>query len=119
MRGFTTHYLLSAENKPGADQCASLSTAAIDLTHPELGRVARAGRNPLQVSQPRIESSEQQVLAAGRSILTRQSEVGLARGRCGGTAPIMRGISGVNFDEAFRGLMRDTIRITSGHGGPD
>jgi hypothetical protein len=26
---------------------------------------------------------------------------------------------GVNFDEAFRGLMRDTIRITSGHGGPD
>jgi hypothetical protein len=31
----------------------------------------------------------------------------------------VRGISGVNYDEAFRALMRGVARVAPGHGAPD
>src|SRR5579885_1615409 len=120
----TRSYLLSAENLAAADQVGSLKTVA-----QELGMTARAPTDAeIKVwgvtmgggfPAPTAASTSAQAIVAGTLEFKEDLPgwVGSWRlhwhGKDYGWS-----ISGVNFDEAFRDLVRGVLRVASGHDGP-
>ena len=128
VRGVKGSYLLSAEAPAGADQRGSLAEAAAEYgmrlrvpTAAELAAwgVARGvakGRFPA----PRAAPAPDQALVAGTLEFRPDLPgwVGSWRLRWRGV-DYRWGIGGVNFDEAFRDVVRGVVRVASGHGAPD
>jgi len=119
----TKSYLLSAENPTGADQAQSLITVAREFgmtvripTEAELaGWSVTLGGFPA----PKLAPSLDQVIVAGTLEFKEDLPgwVGSWRLRWHG-ADYAWSISGVNFDEAFRDIVRGVLRVASGHDGP-
>jgi hypothetical protein len=120
VRGFTGTYLLSAEVKAGAEQRGSLAAAAtqygLPLRVPSEAELASWGVAAGGFPSPQ----EGRALVAGTLYFdeAKPGWVGSWRMRWRG-ADYAWGISGVNYDEAFRSLMRGVARVASGHGAPD
>jgi hypothetical protein len=123
MRGFGAPYLLSAEAPAEADQRASFAERAKEFglesripTQAELARWgAIAGRLP---SLPAVTGPNEVVVAG--TLEFQESAPGWSgswRMRQHGVDYIW-GISGVNYDEAFRDIIRGVLRVASGHDGP-
>jgi uncharacterized protein len=124
VNGFTGTYLLSAEVTAGAMQRGSLADAAAQdgppLRVPSEAELALWGVAASGFPSPRAEPQEGRALVAGTLFFDEATPgwVGSWRMRWRG-ADYAWGISGVNYDEAFRSLMRGMARVASGHGAPD
>jgi len=122
--GFGRHYLLSAENKAAADQRGSLSVAAIKYglaVHvPTEAELAALGVIPDRPPNPAAEPAGDRILVAGRLDFdeAKPGWTGSWRMRWRGV-DYSWGISGVNYDAAFRAMLRGVLRVASGHGSPD
>jgi uncharacterized protein len=120
VKGFTGTYLLSAEVKAGAAQRGSLAAAAaqygLPLRVPSEAELAAWGVVAGGFPSPQ----EGRALVAGTLYFdeAKPGWLGSWRMRWRG-ADYAWGISGVNYDEAFRSLMRGVARVASGHGAPD
>jgi len=124
VKGITGTYLLSAEVKAGAGQRGSLAAAAtqygLPLRVPSEAELAAWGVAAGGFPSPRAEPQKERALVAG-TLYFDEAKPGWAgswRMRWRGT-DYAWGISGVNYDEAFRSLMRGVARVASGHGAPD
>ncbi|HLW61089.1 MAG TPA: DUF2066 domain-containing protein [bacterium] len=124
VRGFTASYLLSAETPAGSEQRAAFANVASDfgmkLRFPTEAAFAAWGVTLGQFPSPQTASSPDQALVAG-TLEFRQALPGWVgawkmRWR---EVDYAWGISGVNYDEAFRDLIRGVVRVASGHGAPD
>ncbi len=124
MRGPAVTYLLSAEAKRGVDQRSSLAAAALQygltLRIPAEAEFAAWSVTLDGFPSPRAEPKGEQALVAVALEFdeAKFGWVGSWRMRWRGV-DYAWGISGVNFDEAFRALMRGVARVASGHGAPD
>jgi len=124
VKGFTGTYLLSAEVNAGAAQRGSLAAAAtrygLSLSMPSEAELAAWGVAADGFPSPRAEPQEERALVAGTLYFdeAKPGWVGSWQMRWRG-ADYAWGISGVNYDEAFRSLMRGVARVASGHGAPD
>jgi uncharacterized protein len=124
VKGFTGTYLLSVEVEAGAAQRGSLAAAAtqygLPLRVPSEAELALWGVAAGEFPSPRAEPQEGRALVAGTLSFDAATPgwVGSWRMRWRG-ADYDWGISGVNYDEAFRSLMRGVARVASGHGAPD
>jgi hypothetical protein len=120
VKGLTGTYLLSAEVKAGAAQRGSLAAAAtqygLPLRVPSEAELAAWGVAAGGFPSPQ----EGRALVAGTLYFdeAKPGWLGSWRMRWRG-ADYAWGISGVNYDEAFRSLMRGVARVASGHGAPD
>jgi uncharacterized protein len=120
VKGLTGTYLLSAEVKAGAEQRGSLAAAAAQYGLP-LHVPSEAELAAWAVAAGGVPSPQE-----GRALVVgtlsfdeaKPGWVGSWRMRWRG-ADYAWGISGVNYDEAFRSLMRGVVRVASGHGAPD
>jgi hypothetical protein len=124
IKGFTGTYLLSAEVKAGEAQRGSLAAAATQYGLPvrvpgEVELVAW-GVAVDGFPSPRAEPQDKRALVAGTLYFdeAKPGWLGSWRMRWRG-ADYAWGIGGVNYDEAFRSLMRGVARVASGHGAPD
>lgn len=124
VRGFAASYLLSAENPAGAEQRASFANAAgeygMKLRIPTEAEFAAWGVIMGRFPSPQAAPSPDQVIVAG-TLEFREAPPGWAgswRMRWHGVEYAWR-IGGVNFDEAFRSVVRGALRVVSGHDGPD
>ena len=124
VRGFSTSYLLSAESPPGADQRAAFADVARDfglrVLFPTNAEMAAWHVTQGRFPSPPASSVPHRALVAGTLEFHRALPgwVGSWKMRWHGTAYAW-GIRGVNFDEAFRDLIRGVVRVASGHGAPD
>ena len=124
VRGPAVAYLLSAEAKRGVDQRGSLAAAALQygltLRIPTEAEFAAWGVGLDGFPSPRAEPKGEQAIVAGTLEFNevRSGWVGSWRMQWRGI-DYAWGISGVNFDEAFRTLTRGVARVASGHGAPD
>jgi hypothetical protein len=124
VKGFSGTYLLSAEVKAGAEQRGSLAAAAtqygLPLRVPSEAELASWGVAPSGAPNPRAEPQEGRALVTGTLYFdeAKPGWVAAWQMRWRG-ADYAWGISGVNYDEAFRSLMRGVARVASGHGAPD
>jgi hypothetical protein len=122
--GFSGSYLLSAEVKAGEAQRGSLATVAtqygLPLRMPSEAELTAWGVTAGGFPAPRTEPEEGRALVSGTLTFdeAKPGWVGSWRMRWR-DADYAWGISGVNYDEAFRSLMRGVARIASGHGAPD
>jgi uncharacterized protein len=123
VRGFGRSYLLSAETPQGVEQRAAFANVAgehgMNYRIPTEAELAAWGVTPGEVPAPQAEPPPDQALVVGtlefdeslpgwtRSWRMRWRDVDYAWQ-----------ISGVNFDEAFRDIVRGVVRTASGHGGP-
>ena len=123
--GFTGTYLLSAEVTAGAAQRGSLAVAATEYGLPlhvpdeaelEAWGVTMAASFPA----PRAASDDARAIVAGtlRFDEAKPGWVGSWRMRWHG-ADYAWGVSGVNYDAAFRSLMSGVARIAAGRGAPE
>ena len=116
-------YLLSAEEPLGTDQRSSLTEAArqygVKLHIPTRAELALWGVAADEFPAPRAELPTGETLVAGTLEFDEAAPgwVGSWHMRWQGTDYAWR-ISGVNFDEAFRDVVRGVLRLASGHGGP-
>jgi uncharacterized protein len=119
----TKSYLLSAENPTGADQAGSLATVAREMgmtVHvPTEAELAGWGVTMGKFPSPKLASSQTQAVVAGTLAFKEELPgwVGSWRLSWHG-ADYAWSISGVNFDQAFRDLVRGVARVVSGHDGP-
>ncbi|HXA68958.1 MAG TPA: DUF2066 domain-containing protein [Stellaceae bacterium] len=119
----TKSYLLSAENPTGADQAGSLATIAQDVAMtvriPTEAELARWGVSMGGFPSPKVTSTPDQAVVAGTLEFREELPgwVGSWHLRWHGT-DYAWSISGVNFDDAFRDLVRGVMRVASGHDGP-
>jgi hypothetical protein len=124
VKGFSRTYLLSAEEKAGAEQRASLAAAArqygLPLRVPSEAELASWGVAPSLDPSPRVEPQEGRALVAGTLFFdeAKPGWVGAWRMRWRGV-DYAWAISGVNYDEAFRSLVRGVARVASGRGAPE
>jgi len=124
VKGFTGTYLLSAEVPAGAAQRGSLANAAtqygMPLRVPAEAELAQWGVTPGGFPSPRAASDDGRAIVAGTLVFdeTVPGWVGSWRMRWHG-ADYAWSISGVNYDEAFRSLLRGALRVASGRGAPD
>ena len=125
VRGFTgSSYLLSAENPAAAEQRVAFANVAGDfgmkVRIPTEAEFAAWGVTVGRFPSPRAEPSPYQALVAGTLEFQQAVPgwVGSWRMRWHGV-DYAWGISGVNFDEAFRDVIRGVVRVASGHGAPD
>ena len=124
MRGFGKPYLLSAELPAASDQRASFADRADEFgltsripTEAELaawGAVAGTLPTPPDAADP----DEARVAGTLEFQESLPGWVGSWRLRWRGADYAWR-ISGVNYDEAFRDIVRGVLRVASGHGSPD
>lgn len=126
VRGYSATYLLSAENPSlaAADQRDSLVERArefgLTVHLPTEAEFATWGVTTRGLPSSELPSPPNQALVAG----TLEFKEALP-GWAGSWRMHWRGldyawrISGVNFDEAFRDIMRGVARVASGHGVPD
>jgi hypothetical protein len=119
----TKSYLLSAENPAGADQAGSLVTVArefgMTVRIPTEAELAGWGVTLGEFPSTKIMSSSDQAIVAGTLAFKEELPgwVGSWRLRWH-DAEYAWNISGVNFDEAFRDIVRGVMRVASGHDGP-
>jgi hypothetical protein len=124
VHGPTVTYLLSAEAKRGTDQRGSLAAAAfqygLSLRIPTDAELVAWGVVLDGFPKPQAEPKDEQALVAGTLEFdeAKPGWVGSWRMRWRDVDYAWE-ISGVNFDEAFRALMRGVARVASGHGAPD
>jgi len=124
VKGFTGTYLLSAEEKAAATQRGSLAAAAawygLPLRVPSEAELAGWGVAAGDFPSPRAEPEEGRALVAGTLYFDEATPgwVGSWRMRWG-AVDYAWGISGVNYDKAFRSLMGGVARVASGRGAPD
>ena len=124
VKGFSGTYLLSAEVRAGAEQRASLAAAAtqygLPIHVPSEAELASWGVARGEAPSLRARPQDGRVLVAGTLDFdeSKPGWVGAWQMRWRG-AFYAWGISGVNYDEAFRSLMRGVARIASGRGAPD
>jgi hypothetical protein len=123
MRRYGPPFLLSAELPDGADARASFAERA-----EEFGLTARIpteaeltvwGAAPGQIPSPPTAARPHEVVVAG-TLEFKESVPGWEgswRMRQNGR-DYAWGISGVNYDEAFRDIIRGVLRVASGHDGP-
>ena len=123
VRGFGAPYLLSAETPAGADQRAAFANVAgeygMAFRMPTEAELAAWGVTAGSFPVPRAASSPDQALVAGTLAFdeTVPGWVGSWRMRWREFDYVWR-IAGVNFDEAFRDIVRGVARVASGHGAP-
>lgn len=124
VHGVTTAYLLSAEVAAGADQRGSLEEMAsemgIRVRFPTDAQLAAWAVTLQRFSPPRVSLPAGQALVAGT--LEFQTAV---PGWAGSWRMRYRdgkyawSIKGVNFDAAFRDIVRGVVLVASGHGAPE
>jgi len=124
VRGSTSSYMLSAESPAGAEQRAAFTGVAQDLgltvRFPADAEFAAWGVTPGQVPSPPSASPPNEALVAGTLTFDRTLP-----GWVGSWQMHWRGVeydwrvSGVNYDGAFRDIVRGVVRVASGHGAPD
>jgi len=123
VRGFASSYLLSANNSAGAEQRGAFVDVARDfdmrVRFPSEAELVGWGVTLVRFSSPQIASSPDQAFVAGTLEFdsTLPGWVGSWRMRWQGTDYEWK-ISGVNYDEAFRDIVRGVMRVASGHGAP-
>jgi uncharacterized protein len=125
VRGFTgSSYLLSAESAAAAEQRAAFATVARDfgmtVRIPTDTEFTAWGVTLEGFPSPHAAPSTDQALVAGTLEFQQALPgwVGAWRMRWHGV-DYAWGISGVNFDEAFRDVIRGVVRVASGHGAPN
>lgn len=122
--GFGRSYLLSAENAAGTEQRAAFADVARDLgmtaRFPSDAELAAWDVTVGRFPSPRVASSPERAVVAGTLAFqeTLPGWVGSWKMRWHG-AEYTWGIRGVNYDQAFRDLVRGVMRVASGHGAPD
>lgn len=124
VRGFSTAYLLSTEGAAATDQRAAFAGVAREygmrVRFPTGAQLAEWGVTMGQFPSSQAAPSPDQVLVGG----TLEFEKALPgwsgswKMRYGGV-DYAWGVRGVNFDEAFRDIVRGVVRVASGHGAPD
>ena len=124
VRGVSTSYLLSAENSAGAMQRDAFASVARDyamrVRFPTDAEFAAWHVAMGQFPAPQAASSADQAVVAGTVEFQQALPgwVGAWKMRWRGVNYVW-GIRGVNFDEAFRDLIRGVVRVASGHGAPN
>ena len=123
VRGLKSSYLLSVENPSGAEQRPAFSDAAADfhmkVRFPSDADFAAAGVALASIPSSPPASSPDEALVVG----TLEFQEGLP-GWVGSWhmhwhgADYAWGIEGVNYDEAFRDIVRGVLRLASGHDAP-
>ena len=124
VRGYSTAYLLSAESKAGADQRLSFGDMASEfgmrVRFPTDAEFAASGMTAGRLSSSQSVPSPDEALVGGTLEFQRTIP-----GWAGTWTMRYRdvdyawGVRGVNFDEAFRSIIRGVVRVASGHGTPD
>jgi hypothetical protein len=124
VRGFAATYLLSAEQPAAADQRGSLASVAgeygVTVRIPTEAELATWGVIVGAFPSPRAAPIPNQALVAGTLEFQESVPgwVGSWRLRWHDVDYVW-GISGVNYDTAFRSIVRGVVRVASGHGNPD
>ena len=123
MRRYGPPFLLSAELPSGADARASFAERAeefgVTARIPSEAELAAWGAAPGQIPSPPTAARPHEVVVAG-TLEFKESVPGWEgswRMRQNGR-DYAWGISGVNYDEAFRDIIRGVLRVASGHDGP-
>jgi uncharacterized protein len=131
VHGVRTAYLLSADVAAGADQRGSLEEMAsemgIRVRFPTDAELAGWGVRPQRFSPPSLSPAAVITsLPADRALVAGRLEFQTAvPGWAGSWRMRYRGsdyawsIKGVNFDAAFRDLVRGVVLVASGHGAPE
>jgi hypothetical protein len=124
VKGFTGAYLLSAEAKPAAEQRGSLAVAAaqygMPLHLPSEAELAAWGVAPGGFPAARAAPEDGRMIIAGTLEFSEAAPgwIGQWRMRWHG-ADYAWGIAGVNYDTAFRSLIRGATRVAAGRGAPE
>ncbi|MBV9521169.1 MAG: DUF2066 domain-containing protein [Alphaproteobacteria bacterium] len=124
VHGPAATYLLSAENPAGAVQRASFAVMAeefgMKVRFPSAAELADRGSagNDVPVAQAASDPGEALVTGMLEFQEALPGWVGSWRMRWH-DADYAWQIRGVNFDEAFRDIVRGVVRVASGHGEPD
>jgi hypothetical protein len=124
VKGLAGAYLLSAEVKAAVEQRGSLADAAaqygMPLHIPSEAELARWSVTPGGFPAPRAEPQDGQMMVAGTLEFSEAAPgwTGHWRMRWHG-ADYVWGISGVNYDAAFRSLIGGAARVAAGRGAPD
>jgi uncharacterized protein len=124
VKGFSGTYLLSAEAKAAAEQRGSLAAAAaqygMPLHLPSEAELAAWSVAPGEFPEPRAAPQDGRMMVAGTLEFTEAAPgwTGHWRMRWHG-ADYVWGVSGVNYDTAFRSLIRGATRVAAGRGMPD
>jgi hypothetical protein len=119
----TKSYLLSAENPAGADQAGSFATVAREFNMtvrvPTEAELADWGVAMGSFPSPKAASTDDRAIVAGTLEFKEDLPgwVGSWRLRWH-DKDYAWSISGVNFDEAFRDIVRGVLRIASDHNSP-
>ena len=124
VRGFTASYLLSAENPVGAAQRQAFVDGASDfymkVRFPTKADFAAWGISLGQFPSLPTTTAVNDALVAGTLEFQESLPgwVGSWRMRWRGV-DYAWGVKGVNYDEAFRDIVRGVLRVASGHGAPE
>ena len=119
----TKSYLLSSENQSGADMAGAFGDVAADYdihVHiPTEAELKRWGVSHGQFPSPADASTPEKAIVAGTLVFKEDLPgwVGTWRFKWR-DAEYNWEISGVNFDSAFRNVIRGVLRVVSGHDGP-
>ncbi len=123
MRRSGPPFLLSAELPAGADERASFAERAqefgLTARIPSESELTAWGAAPGQIPPPPAAAGPREVVVSG-TLEFKESVPGWEgswRMRQNGRDYVW-GISGVNYDEAFRDIIRGVLRVASGHDGP-
>jgi len=124
VRGANGSYLLSSESPAAADQRASFALLASDydlkVRVPTEAELASWGITMGWFPSPQVSSTPEQVILVGSLAFDPATP-----GWSGSWRMLWQGeayawsIQGVNYDGAFRNALKGTLRIVSGHGGPE
>jgi len=124
VRGFTgTFYRLSAESPAGAQQRPAFADVARDfqmqVRFPTDADFAAWGVGPGQLPAPPTTTAPDEAVVTGTLEFQQALPgwVGSWHWRWRGIEYAW-GIKGVNYDEAFRDIVRGVLRVASGHGAP-
>jgi uncharacterized protein len=123
VRGFGKRYLLSAETSAGVDQRAAFANVASEYGMkfhiPTEAELAAWGVGAEEFPAPEVAPAADRALVAGTLAFDESLPgwVGAWRMRWREADYAWR-ISGVNFDAAFRDIVRGVVRVASGHGTP-
>jgi hypothetical protein len=124
VEGFGRSYLLSAGSPAGTEQRAAFADVARDfgmtVRFPSDAELAAWDVTVGRFPAPRAASSAERAVVAGTLEFQEALPgwVGSWKMRWRGTEYTW-GIRGVNYDQAFRDLVRGIVRVASGHGAPD
>ena len=124
VRGVTASYLLSAENPAGAAQRQAFADIAADFAmkvrFPTAAEFAAWGTGPgaFPARPGTTAADDAPVVGTLQFQEAPPGWVGAWRMRWRGLEYTW-GIKGVNYDEAFRDIVRGVVRVASGHGAPD